>query len=247
MNLSYCFLGITAEPPPDDFDKMKAAQLKAICKEFGLKQTGKKEELQRRLREHLLATAKAAADAASSAGQKDDLDAMSDDDLRDSCKARGLEAVGSREDLLERLRGDIQFAKEVAASTPSNVNNAKLFATALEASGSEAAREILESIRDKSMEDPKFMEVKITSIGMSPEKYTVGGAPSCTSDVLKKLAGDPFRDPPKYGSVSGLKRFVCLSCKVWLAHVTVNSQRVRPTNILAEAPKDTRHVLPCTV
>ena len=35
---------------------------------------------------------------------------------------------------------------------------------------------------------------------MEPEKYTIGGAPSVTAAVLKKLAGDPLGDDPKYGT-----------------------------------------------
>jgi DNA polymerase-1 len=35
---------------------------------------------------------------------------------------------------------------------------------------------------------------------MKPTKFTAGGAPSCTADVLRGLAGDPFADPPNYGS-----------------------------------------------
>jgi hypothetical protein len=46
------------------------------------------------------------------------------------------------------------------------------------------------------------MDVTIRSLGMAPEKYTVGGAPSVTSDVLRKLAGDPYEIPPNYGTVS---------------------------------------------
>lgn len=51
------------------------------------------------------------------------------------------------------------------------------------------------------MKEPKFVDVTIPSLGMKPEKFTAGGAPSVTADVLRGLAGDPFEDPPKYGSV----------------------------------------------
>ena len=46
------------------------------------------------------------------------------------------------------------------------------------------------------------MDITITSLGMEPDKFTSGGAPSATTDVLRKLAGDPFADPPQYGKVS---------------------------------------------
>ena len=35
---------------------------------------------------------------------------------------------------------------------------------------------------------------------MEPKTYTAGGAPSVTAAVLKKLAGDPLGDDPKYGT-----------------------------------------------
>ncbi len=196
------FVHNTEEPPPDDFGKMKAVQLKGLCKEFGLKTSGKKEELQTRLREHLLSSSKASDEAGALAEKQNELDVMTDRDLSDSCAVRGLSSEGTREELLERLREDIFYAAQVAAATPANANSNNFLVNALEASGSAAAKEIMDSIREKSMAEPKFVEVTITSIGMAPEKYTAGGAPSVTSDVLKKLAGDPFRDPPKYGSVS---------------------------------------------
>ncbi len=64
------------------------------------------------------------------------------------------------------------------------------------------AEEILASIKEKSMEEPKHIDITIRSLGMEAFKHTVGGAPSVTSDVLRKLAGDPFDDPPRYGTVS---------------------------------------------
>ena len=64
----------------------------------------------------------------------------------------------------------------------------------------DALKTILAGIRAKNEEEPKYVDVTIKSLGMVPEKFTVGGAPSATADVLRKLAGDPFADPPKYGS-----------------------------------------------
>ena len=61
-------------------------------------------------------------------------------------------------------------------------------------------KETLAEIRAKNAEEPKYVDVTIRSIGMEPEKYTVGGAPSVTAAVLKKLAGDPLGDDPKYGT-----------------------------------------------
>jgi SAP domain/LETM1-like protein len=76
----------TDEPPKDDLDHTKAVQLKALCKEHGLKVSGKKAELQDRRRQHLVCKA--------SDEPVDDFDSMSNDDLRDVCKTRGLSMNG---------------------------------------------------------------------------------------------------------------------------------------------------------
>lgn len=186
----------TDEPPKDDLDHMKAVQLKALCKEHGLKVSGKKAELQDRLRQHFVRKA--------SDEPVDDFDSMSDDDLRDVCKTRGLSENGKREQLLERLRSDTSFSKELlAAMTPKDNNGYEIISKALEdaAKGSSAINDILSEIKEKTEAEPKFVDVTIRSIGMTPEKFTSGGAPSATADVLRKLAGDPFEDEPKFGTV----------------------------------------------
>ena len=50
---------LPAEPEDqtDELDHMTAVQLKAICKEQGLKLSGKKEDLKERIREHFLSRA----------------------------------------------------------------------------------------------------------------------------------------------------------------------------------------------
>jgi len=45
-------------------------------------------------------------------------------------------------------------------------------------------QEILSEIKAKSEEELKWVDVSITSLGMEPTKFTAGGAPSCTADVL---------------------------------------------------------------
>ena len=65
------------EPVPDEFDSMKVAQLKVLCKENGLKVSGKKADLQERLRGHYRTTA----DASISMHPEDDFETMPDDYL----------------------------------------------------------------------------------------------------------------------------------------------------------------------
>ena len=191
------------EPLPDEFDNMKVAQLKTLCKENGLKVSGKKSELQERLRGHYLASS---TEASTSMLPKDDFDIMPDDDLRDACTARNLERSGTRKQLLERLRQDTSYSLELFSATADRSSDGYLsISKALEAAAKSdggALKEILDDLKEKSNAEPKNVEITVRSIGMTPEKFTAGGAPSVTADVLRGLAGDPFADPPKYGKVS---------------------------------------------
>jgi hypothetical protein len=57
----------------------------------------------------------------------------------------------------------------------------------------------LKELDEKKKATAKYIDIKIKSIGMAPEKFTSGGSPLVTANVLWELAGDPFSDPPKYG------------------------------------------------
>lgn len=180
---------------------MTAAQLKALCKEHGLKVSGKKAVLQDRLRGHFLLEANGGA-------PQDDYDSMSDDDLRDACKTRGLKETGKRKALLDRLREDACYTRELlAAVSPKDNDGYGIVSRALEgaAKGNSAINDILAEVKQKSTAEPKFVEVTIKSLGMKPEKFTTGGAPSATADVIRKLAGDPFDDDPKFGTVRSVE------------------------------------------
>jgi hypothetical protein len=177
---------------------MTAVQLKALCKDQGLKLSGKKADLQERLREFFMSSPEPEV-------EEDEFDEMSDDDLRISLGTRELDRSGHREELLERLRADIRFNQELnIAASPNDTKGYASVTEALQAAAQtgEATMQILSEMQAKLNETPKFMDVTIRSLGMTPEKFTMGGAPSVTSDVLRTLAGDPYEDPPKYGSVS---------------------------------------------
>jgi hypothetical protein len=180
-------------PHEDELDHMTAVQLKALCKEHGLKVSGKKADLQERLRGHFLLGAPA-----------DDFDSMSDEDLSDACKARGLKETGTRKALLQRLRQDSSFTSELNAAMREKGKDAiAIISKALEKAAQKngAIGEFLSDIKQKHQADPKYVEVTIRSLGMTPEKFTTGGSPSATADVIRKLAGDPFADDgPKYGT-----------------------------------------------
>jgi hypothetical protein len=182
---------------------MKATQLKTLCKERGLKVAGKKAELKERLKEHFIASARPVSPALA---KQEELETMSDEDLGDALIARGQDSVGTREELLERLRTDIEFTSGLlTAAPPEDQDGYIALSEALEHAAKNeggAISEYLDELKLKSTEIPKFIALTITSLGLQPEKYTAGGAPSVTADVLRKLAGDPYADPPMYGSVS---------------------------------------------
>ena len=192
---------------------MKATQLKILCKERGLKVAGKKAELKERLMEHFIASAQPAPPAES---QTDDLDSMPDDDLRDSLAARARSTAGTREEILQRLRSDIEFTSGLlTATSPDDRDGYIALSEALEHAAKNeggAITEYLNELKQKSQEVPKHIALTVTSLNLEPEKFTAGGAPSVTADVLRKLAGDPFGDPPTYGTVSysGIGVGVCV-------------------------------------
>lgn len=191
----------------DYLNDMKAAQLNALCEEQGLKKSGNKAELQARLREHFLAAAKNPAAHGSGEG----FASMTVEDLRDALTARGCPVHGNREELLLRYQKDLEYVAELQSTTgdegmDGQVALSQVMAEA--AKGGGVIAEHLNEMKRKSEEPPKYFDVTISSLGLEPEKYTAGGAPSVTADVIRKLAGDPFADPPKYGSV---RLFVTLS------------------------------------
>jgi hypothetical protein len=185
-------------PKTDQLDQMTGVQLKALCKEQGIKVAGKKAELQDRLREHFLSSSQAEA-------EKDEFDSMSDEELRLSLAARDLATTGDRDELLTRLREDIMYIRELETAIPPDAANGyRTISEALEAAAKNGGTvsDILAEVHAKTSAGSKYVDVTITSLGMQPGKYTAGGAPSVTADVLRGLAGDPFEDPPRYGSVS---------------------------------------------
>jgi hypothetical protein len=201
--MPHLFLSVPETSEFDALDKMKATQLKTLCKERGLKVAGKKAELKERLKEHFIASAQPAPPAES---QTDDLETMPDDDLRDALTVRGQSSAGTREELLNRLKSDIEFTSGLlTATSPDDRDGYIALSEALEHAAKNeggAITEYLNELKQKSQEVPKHIALTVTSLNLEPEKFTAGGAPSVTADVLRKLAGDPFGDPPTYGTVS---------------------------------------------
>ena len=214
----------------DEFDLMKAAELKVLCKEYGLKVSGKKAELQQRLRGHFQMMNNPESSNVMSANV-DNYESMSVKDLRDACNARGVPSKGTKATLIKELRADDSMIREVTAEhmkTPSNAEDSsmvyrkmsELLEEAVASGENDALKSILADIKAKNEEEPKYVDVKITSLGMTPDKFTSARAPSATADVLRKLAGDPFADPPKYGTV---RLYIC-----WLYVVDILSYLILP-------------------
>lgn len=197
------------QPEMDEFDQMKAEDLKVLCKEYGLKVSGKKSELQQRLRGHFQLMA-SSPDAAAADSVIYDYKLMSLQDLRDACNARSIVTKGMKKnDLIKELRNDDIYTREITAELMKNPQMdssatyrtiSELLEKAADSGENDALKTILAGIRAKNDVEPKYIDVTIRSLGMEPEKFTVSGAPSATADVLKKLAGDPFANPPNYGS-----------------------------------------------
>jgi hypothetical protein len=187
--------GCTSDQSPKDrLNRMKVAELKAMCKEYELSPHGKKANLIDRLLPHLTTQ--------NEASSADEYDAMDLADLQDEARSRSLEASGSREELIDRIRTDKIMVHKFLENVPPG-GDVRTIVENMAKNGSVIANYIGESAK-KEAESPKYVDVTITSIGLTPEKYTAGGTPSATADVIKKLAGDPFKDPPQYGSVSGV-------------------------------------------
>lgn len=230
----------TDQEQKDDLEHMTGKQLKALCKEHGLPVAGKKAVLQERLRGQFLKA------ASGDKSMQDDFESMSDDDLRDVCKTRGLKETGKRKTLLERLRKDSSYGAElVAAMAPKDNNGYEIISKALEdaAKGSKAISDILSEIKEKTEAEPKYVEVTIRSLGMTPDKFTTGGSPSATADVIRKLAGDPFAEEgPKYGTVRDIssRRIVC-TLMIRFSHMYAPHNLFRHMSSLAVETKDEKH------
>lgn len=165
----------------DYLDQMKVAQLKALCKECGLKVSGKKSALQDRLREHFLAPPEEEEPSTNDIGGEDDIESMSDDDLRDALIGRGLSSAGSTQELIDRYRTDEEFIQQVKSAQPPSDdgdrddNSPYALSEVLEEAakkGSGVLSEFLEEYNAKQKEVPKYVDVTIRSIGLAPDTFT---------------------------------------------------------------------------
>ena len=104
---------------------------------------------------------------------EDEFSKMTYSELIATARSRGLATEGfSQQELIENIREDIRFIVEYKR----------------------AQKEKEEGIK----KGPKKLKTEFTirSLGFEPIKYTAGGWPACSIDVLRKLAGPPD-DPTK--------------------------------------------------
>jgi len=176
----------------DIFTQMKVAQLKAMCKENGLKVSGKKADLQERLKAHF----------SESQVSVRRFDHLSDEEVSSTLKSRGMSLASTAEERRQELEDDEQFIAQTAGNSAEHdcIEIARRLEEASKLEGSTLEQFIREQQEEAAKPTKKF-DVTIKSIGLKPMKFTAGGAPSVTADVIRELAGDPFSDPPKYGTV----------------------------------------------
>ena len=181
--------------PDDILDSLSQVELKNLCKLNGLRQAGNKAEVKERIRGFLLAPPDR---------MSEDVDVMTLDEVIDMCRVRGIAHNETNEKQMRKsLKEDNNFSQGLlSANTPNSVNMFETIRHALQslAENNPELQMTLDKICAKKESTPKYIDVTVTSLGMKPEKFTAGGAPSVTSDVIKTLAGDPFRKEPKYGT-----------------------------------------------
>jgi len=159
---------------------------------------------------------------------------MTESDLRDACVTREISDIGNRKTLLDRLRGDSAFTLELLSvsadrSTDGYKTISETLAAVAKTDGGSMLREILQDVKEVSERKNKNVDVTITSIGMAPNKFTAGGAPSVTADVLRGLAGDPLGDDPKYGSRIHISEVVKQdTTHAWLSTASPQSDQSTP-------------------
>ena len=181
--------------PDDLLDSLSQVELKNLCKLNGLRQSGNKAEVKERIRNFLLVPPDRISE---------NVDDLTLEDVIDKCRVRGIPHDENNEEQMKKLlKDDDNFTHGLlAANTPNDNNMFETIRHALQslAENNPELQMTLDKICAKKDSIPKYTDVIITSLGMKPEKFTAGGAPSVTSDVIKTLAGDPFQEKPKYGT-----------------------------------------------
>jgi len=247
-----------AGPPPLAFEAIEAlptvAALKDALRARKLKLGGKKAELRQRLVDDLGAYRAAAASAAASAAPAPPPAApahpihavyagLDDAGLRAAAKARCLDVPrgAPRDLLLAALTDDDAYAASLAAFLDSAAAEAALGAAPAAPPPPLDDGELFEVPRPAAKRTRKLL---VRSVGLTPAKYTTSGAPSCTADVLRELAGRPTDEPPVYGAAhagfgggpAGEEACVALDALCNMGSIdTMLNTFINPLRLLADA------------
>ena len=145
-----------------ELDLMKAGELKELCKEVGIKRSGKKDELKDRLLEYFEKQRVEGSD------EYKEFEEMSIEDLRDALRGRSLHEGAkdaTKEDLLAMLRNDIEKVnalRHVSDDSPDAYNAiSKALETALLSDPDGPLGKYVQS--KKTKDPPKKLELVSTS------------------------------------------------------------------------------------
>ncbi|CAM9543134.1 unnamed protein product [Scytosiphon promiscuus] len=138
--------------------------------------------------------------------------------LKEKLKEKGLKTTGKKDELLARIRGqevpdpaDIykgmsrEDLQHVCVVRQLSTDGTKTQLVRNLAKDDDFTLKLNSCIENKNTvvaprpKMTKYRDLTISSLGMTPIKFTASGAPAVSMDVLRHLAGEPNEDPPKYG------------------------------------------------
>lgn len=153
---------------------------------------------------------------------QDEWETMSLTELKAACKEHGFKVSGTKAQLQGRLRGEeVDYSAEWKAMTKEELQNAAS-ARALNPDAKATKTQLVKMLTEDSIamaainqgvkeqeaaaaaaapqeKWSKFRDITVVGLGMTATKTTAAGQPATSADVLRKLAGDPEADPPRWG------------------------------------------------
>lgn len=177
---------------------MQSAELKQLCKERGIKSSGKKGDLIESLQ--------------SFDKQVQDVMLLEYDDLLQRCIARGLDIDGFEQIDVARI-----FVSSEVAASKKNAKAKKLNDNLeIPLSQETTNTNIVPSEAPAVQGVKKYREITIKSIGIKPTDFTGTGQPQVSAAVLKKLAGKNLFGDGKLYLASHTYLFVLLNTDNYL-------------------------------
>jgi len=207
---------------------LKAVDLKDLCKKRGLKCSGKKSVLiERILKASEMPSADEGADGSGEMpglmSREEKLSSKKVAELKQICKKFNIpfRSNDKKSVLIAKIKADLEYLKGLqnvsedqilgsgsSGSGSGSTESSK--AEGSEAEDSESFADMVDRLYSERSEaqaaaaKKKRFEFKVQSLKLPPTKYTTGGWPAVSADVLRALAGDPKADPPEYGAAFSL-------------------------------------------